>query len=104
MYSMYFYFIEGRVEYLPFKKMNRKTQKGEGGGLVNKSPAGNAWHTEVGSVVLERRSLTPCTFPHVPTAVQMLKFLLSKETGTSGKENYLAQKKWVLLVLVLTGA
>lgn len=53
MYSMYFYFIEGRVEYLPFKKMNRKTQKGEGGGLVNKSPAGNAWHTEVGSVVLE---------------------------------------------------
>lgn len=24
VYSMFFYFIEGRVGYLPFKKMNRK--------------------------------------------------------------------------------
>lgn len=38
---------------------------------VHKNWAGYAQHhTEVGSVVLEWRSLTPCTFPHAPIQVQ----------------------------------
>lgn len=70
---------------------------------MKRNPAGKVQHhTEVGSVVLEWRSLTPCTFPHVPTEVQQKKCsgssCLVKGTWESGKENGLAQKKWALLV------